>query len=248
MRKSLANFYAEDMYEGDRTSDSAIILVPMVVALLHPSSVVDVGCGRGAWLRELNASNVKILGLDGDYLKPSMLRFPPECFRPTDLSSKFEIPPGQYDLAICLETAEHLPPANARHLVRQLTKAAPQVLFSAAPPGQAGEGHINCQPLSYWRRFFEEFGFRMLDPFRPMLRDDRRVAWWYRQNAVLFASPQAITANPALAVYPEVEQGLESEWVYIWVADAQASGPATRARRLTRRVLNRASKALRLKS
>jgi SAM-dependent methyltransferase len=247
MRKSLANFYAEDMYEGDRTADSARILVPMVVALLRPSSVVDVGCGRGAWLRELNALGVKIVGLDGDYLKQSMLRFPPECFRPTDLSSKFEIPAGHYDLAICLETAEHLPTANSRHLVRQLTKAAPQVLFSAAPPGQAGEGHINCQPLLYWRKFFEECGFKMLDPFRPKLRDDRRVAWWYRQNAVLFATPEAIAANPALAGYPEVERGLESEWVYVWVADAQASGPARRARRLTRRVLNRASKALRLK-
>ena len=88
----------------------------------------------------------------------------------------------------------------------------------------------------------------MLDPFRPKLRDDRRVAWWYRQNAVLFAKPEAIAANPALADYPEVEQGLESEWVYIWVADAQAAGPATRARRLTRRVLHRASQALRRKS
>jgi SAM-dependent methyltransferase len=248
MRKSLATYYAEDMYERDRTGESAQILVPMVVALTHPSSVVDVGCGRGAWLGEFNALGIKITGLDGAYLKPSMLRFPPENFRPTDLSSKFEIPPGPFDLAVCLEVAEHLPPANSRHLVRQLTSAAPQVLFSAAPPGQGGEGHINCRPLSYWRKIFEDFGYTMLDPFRPKLRDDRRVAWWYRQNAVLFVSPAAVAANPALADYPAVEPGLESEWVHRWVAEAQAAGPATRARRLTRRVLRRASKALRPKS
>ena len=249
MRKSLANYYAEDMYERDRTRDSARILVPMVVELIHPSSVVDVGCGRGAWLGEFNAQGIdNIVGLDGDYLKPSMLRFPPQCFRPTDLSSKFEIPGGRYDLAICLEVAEHLPPANSRHLVRQLTSAAPLVLFSAAPPGQGGEGHVNCQPLSYWRKIFEELGFKMLDPFRPKLRDDRRVAWWYRQNAVLFVSPDAIVGNPALKEYSEVEQGFESEWVYMCVADAQAAGPGIRARRLTRRVLRRASKALRPKS
>ena len=147
-----------------------------------------------------------------------MLRFPPECFRPTDLSGKFEIPAGRYDLAICLEVAEHLPPANSRHLVRQLTSAAPQVLFSAAPPGQGGEGHINCQPLSYWRKIFEEFGFRMLDPFRPKLRDNRRVAWWYRQNMVLFASPEAIAAQSCFGGVSGGEPGLESEWVYMWVA------------------------------
>ena len=39
MRKSLANYYAEEMYERDRTLDSAQIVVPMVVALIHPSSV-----------------------------------------------------------------------------------------------------------------------------------------------------------------------------------------------------------------
>jgi len=249
MRKSLAHYYAEDMYERDRTRDSARIVVPMVVALTHPSSVLDVGCGRGAWLGEFKAQGIaKIVGLDGDYLKPSTLLFPADRFRPTDLSGKFEIPPGRFDLAMCLEVAEHLPAPNSRHLVRLLTSAAPQVLFSAAPPGQEGEGHINCQPLSYWRKIFEEFGFRMLDPFRPKLRDNRQVEWWYRQNLVLFVSPDAIAGNPALADCPEVEQGLESEWVHRWVADAQAEGPAKRARRLTRRVLRRASKALRPKS
>ena len=249
MRKNLASYYAEDMYERDRALDSARIVVPMVVALTHPSSVVDVGCGRGAWLSEFRAQGTsKIAGLDGDYLKPSTLLFPADCFRPTDLSGKFEIPAGRFDLAICLEVAEHLPAPNSRHLVRQLTLVAPQVLFSAAPPGQGGEGHVNCQPLSYWRRIFEEFGFRMLDPFRPKLRDDRRVAWWYRQNMVLFVSPDVIVANPALVDCGEVPPGLESEWVHMWVADTQSAGPATRVRRLTGRVLRRAKRALQPKA
>jgi hypothetical protein len=249
MRKSLAEYYADEMYERDRTVESAQILVPMVMELTHPNSVVDIGCGRGAWLAQFKAEGVeRILGLDGEYQKQSMLRFPAECFRPTDLGSKFEIPPGKYELAVCLEVAEHLPPVHSRHVVGQLTKAAPSVLFSAAPPGQGGEGHINCRPLSDWRKIFEEFGFLMLDPFRPKLRGDRRVAWWYRQNAVLFVSPEAIAANPALAEYPQVEPGFESEWVYMWVAQAQAEGPGIRARRLTRRVIRRASKALRPKS
>jgi SAM-dependent methyltransferase len=248
MRKNLANYYAEDMYERDRTRDSARVLVPMIVALTHPSSVVDVGCGRGAWLGEFKAHGAKIVGLDGEYLKPSTLLFPAEFFRPTDLSSKFEIPQGGFDLAICIEVAEHLPAQNSRHLVRQLTSAAPQVLFSAAPPGQGGGGHINLQPLSYWRKIFEEFGFKMLDPFRPKIRDDRRVAWWYRQNMVLFASPAAIAVNPALVECEEVPVGLESEWVHMWVASSLAAGPGTRVRNLTGRVIRRAKKALQPKA
>jgi len=249
MRKRLADYYAEEMYQRDRARDSARVVVPMVVALMHPSSVLDVGCGRGAWLGEFKANGVsKIIGLDGSYLKQSTLLFPAECFRPTDLSGKFEIPAGRFDLAMSLEVAEHLPALNARHLVKQLTSAARQVLFSAAPPGQGGRGHINCQPLSYWRKIFEQFGFKMLDPFRPRLRDDQRVAWWYRQNMVLFVAPEAFAANPALADCGEVPQGLESEWVHMWVADSQAAGPATRVRKLTGRVIRIAGKALRPKS
>ena len=249
MRKNLANYYAADMYECDRALDSARVVVPLVMALTHPSSVLDVGCGRGAWLSEFRERGIKkIVGLDGDYLEPSTLLFPPDCFRPTELSGKFDIPRGRFDLSVCLEVAEHLPATNARHLVRQLTTAAPQVLFSAAPPGQGGGGHINCQPLSYWRKIFEEFEFKMLDPFRPKLRDDRRVAWWYRQNMVFFVSSDAIAGNPGLAECLEVEHGLEAEWVHMWVADALAAGPAARARRLTQRVLRRASKTWRPKA
>ena len=224
MRKSLAAFYAKDMYQLDRTRDSARVVVPMIVALTRPESVVDVGCGLGAWLGEFHDRGIKVIGLDGDYLEPSTLRFPSEFFRPVDLSSKFEIPAGQYDLAVCLEVAEHLPPANSRHLVQQLTSASPCVLFSAAPPGQWAGGHINCQPLSFWRKLFEEFGFRMFDPVRPGIRDNRDVAWWYRQNIVLFASQKKIDNIPMLAQYEEVPPGLETEWVYAWVAEAR--GPA----------------------
>lgn len=250
MRKRLANFYAEEIYEdNDRSIQSARVVVPMVVELTHPSSVLDIGCGRGNWLSTFIAHGVKnVVGLDGDYIKPSKLLFPAARFRPTDLSGKFEIPPGRFDLASCLEVAEHLPARNSRYLVRQLTSAAPQVLFSAAPPGQLGGGHVNCQPLSYWRKVFEDFGFRMLDPFRPKIRDDRRVWWWYRQNIVLFASPEAIAENPALADCGELPPGLESEWIHMWVVDVQTAGPAARARRMTGRVLRRAKRALQPKA
>ena len=242
MRKRLSSFYAEEMYAEDTSSPSAAVIVPMIIELIHASSVLDVGCGRGAWLRAFLANGIDtVVGLDGDYIKPETLLIPADRFRPTDLGSKFEIPAQHFDLVTCLEVAEHLPERHSKYLVSKLVSAAPHVLFSAAPPGQWGGGHINCKPLSYWRRLFEEFGFKTLDPVRPRTRDDRRVAWWYRQNMVMFASPQAVATNPALARW-EIPPGLESEWVYRWVADAQAGAAV---RRFTGRVIRRARKALR---
>jgi hypothetical protein len=36
----------------------------------------------------------------------------------------------------------------------------------------------------------------MFDPIRPVVRDDRRIDWWYRQNLVLFAHPAEVSRKP----------------------------------------------------
>ena len=58
-----------------------------------------------------------------------------------------KIDPGtRYELAVCLEVAEHLNESSADNLILQLTNLANRVLFSAAIPGQGGLHHVNEQP------------------------------------------------------------------------------------------------------
>lgn len=156
---------------------SARVVVPVVTELVGPQSVVDVGCGIGAWLGAFAESGVKVVrGLDGDYIDRRRLCFDVSSFTAVDLRTSIEIP-GKYDLAVCLEVAEHLPARQAGSLVTALTGAAPVVLFSAALPGQGGTSHINEQWPEYWRRLFEARGYWMLDPIRPRICEDNRVAW-----------------------------------------------------------------------
>ena len=61
-------------------------------------------------------------------------------------------------------------------------------MFSAAPPGQGGENHINEQPYDYWRSLFQRQGYVMYDPVRPSLIGDTSVEAWYRYNTFLFVS------------------------------------------------------------
>ena len=76
--------------------------------LLGPRSVVDVGCGRGAWLRSFQQHGVqKILGFDGDYVKHRDLCIHPKHFRAVDLAARIHTA-DTFDLAVCLEVAEHL--------------------------------------------------------------------------------------------------------------------------------------------
>src|SRR5262245_11052980 len=129
-------------------------------------SVVDVGCGRGAWLRAFRENGVEVIaGMDGDHIATSKLLIEPLSFRCVDLTKPLRST-EKYDLAVCLEVVEHLPSTAGRSLIASLTSVAPLVLFSAAIPGQRGTGHINEQWPPYWQSIFAGHGYVRLDPIR----------------------------------------------------------------------------------
>jgi 2-polyprenyl-3-methyl-5-hydroxy-6-metoxy-1,4-benzoquinol methylase len=90
---------------------------------------VDLGCGVGTWLRVFQEHGIQdVLGIDGDYVDRSALDIAEACFRSTDLSRPLEIE-RQFDLALCLEVAEHLPQRSAATLVGSLCGSAPLCFF-----------------------------------------------------------------------------------------------------------------------
>ena len=63
-KKSMTQF-GEDDYGMD-TGSSAVAIIDLVLRFLNPSSVVDLGCGTGVFLKEFEKRGVDtILGLDG---------------------------------------------------------------------------------------------------------------------------------------------------------------------------------------
>ena len=188
-----ASFY---LGEGDEILRSPTIVAPHVYSLLKPRRVVDVGCGRGAWLavfRELGAQT--ILGLEGKHVDPSCLLVPPDCLRNVDLTKPFVLD-QEFDLAICLEVAEHIPDKSAADLVASLVRLAPCVLFSAAVPYQGGCRHVNEQWPDYWEQLFARQQFRCLDLFRKHIWKNPGVKYWYRQNLFLYVREELIAQRP----------------------------------------------------
>jgi SAM-dependent methyltransferase len=179
----------------DGSASSAVVVVPIVLSLLSVKSVIDVGCGLGAWAAEFLANGVPdVWGIDGDYVDRSQLRIPPSRFLPRDLTKTLQFD-RTFDLAVCLEVAEHLPGPRAQGLVVDLTSLAPCVLFSAAVPGQRGTNHINEQYLPYWIDLFQGQGYQGIDPIRPSILGNHSVDWWYQQNTVMFVAAK----HPLLA-------------------------------------------------
>lgn len=190
MKLQMSTPYNETFFDGqvDGSLASARAVIPVLLNLLPVpvQSVVDFGCGRGTWLKACLENGVEtVLGLDGDYVNPDKLLIDPNLFRATDLKQPTRLD-GKFDLALCMEVAEHLPARSARGLVGSLAAAAPVVLFSAAVPGQGGTAHINEQWPPYWQRLFSAHGMHKYDVVRPMIWRDNSIELCYRQNVYVF--------------------------------------------------------------
>lgn len=183
--------YSSEFFAGqvDGSASSAAIVVPLVLSLLPVKSVIDVGCGVGPWAAEFLANGVPdVWGVDGDYVDRSQLRIPSDRFLARDLTKSLHFDRA-FDLAVCLEVAEHLPESRAGGLVVDLVSIAPCVLFSAAIPGPTGTNHINSQYLPYWVSLFQTHGYEALDLIRPRIWGNNSVAWFYQQDTVMFVAP-----------------------------------------------------------
>ncbi len=148
-----------------------------------PKSVVDFGCGIGTYLKTAFDNGIKELkGYDigGEFAK----KYTPaevqqfieykDCTKPISFSHSIssqnpdflkKVKNTSYDCIISFETAEHIDPEGTDVFINNIIAAAERIkstiLFTAAPPGQEGCGHINMHPKEFWidKFFNQSFGF-----------------------------------------------------------------------------------------
>ncbi len=208
--------YSAEFFDAfsDGSSRSAARVLPIALQIVHPASAVDVGCGVGTWAAELRGHGIAdVIGVDGAYVDPDRLLIPREAFLARDLRAPLGLG-RMFDLAVCLEVAEHLPTESAAHLVSELTELAPAVLFSAAIPFQGGNHHVNEQWPSYWASLFARHGYRPYDVVRPRVWTWPEVDFWYAQNTILYVhrdrplDAQLAPADPACSMFDVVHPRL----------------------------------------
>ena len=178
-------------------------IVPEIMRLLNPSSVVDVGCGLGTFLYVFKEHGVlNVLGIDGPWVDRKLLQnyLTEDEFAEKDLEKEFTLD-KQYDLVISLEVAEHLSPESADRFVKNLIGAGKLILFSAAIPMQGGQRHVNEQWPTYWEEKFAKHDYVVHDVLRPIFWNNPDIFWWYKQNMVLI-TPKDYKLDADLAHNP----------------------------------------------
>ncbi len=169
---------------------SASQMAKSIVETFHPKSVVDLGCGSGALLAALRKLGIRrLLGLDNSEAGLDIARARNLDTRRFDIVTGRWISTEYFDVALSLETAEHLPADAADRYVALLSTLSPIVVFSAAQPGQGGIGHQNEQPRKYWAELFEVYGMRLDDELTAVWQPiwaAGGVADFYTRNLMVF--------------------------------------------------------------
>lgn len=200
MNKNKILDYSKSFYEDQRnwSMSSAREIVPIIMRLIQLKSVIDIGCGVGTWLSVFKENGIlDFLGVDGDYVDRNMLEISKEHFLSSDLKNGFLID-REFDLAISLEVAEHLPGSCAKAFVDSLTKLAPVIVFSAAIPLQVGVNHVNEQWPEYWANLFNSKDYVTIDCLRKRIWQNKNVACHYAQNILVFCKREYLKINTLL--------------------------------------------------
>lgn len=214
--------YGKSFFQNRRraANASAMKLAPMLLDILstpnyRPQSMLDVGCGDGAWLSAFaQAGMPTTVGVDGPW-SPSAEAIKCDFDKEDGFPA---LPQERFDFVLSLEFFEHLRPEVAANVAKWVGGLTDTILFSAASPDQGGTGHINEQWIGYWAAIFADLGFEVCDFIRPAIWNDDEISPWYRQNLVGFFRPnvpahvqasaigswEAAISNPLNFVHPDI--------------------------------------------
>lgn len=121
---------------------------------------IDLGCGTGEMVKAINEEGDCCVGMDGDPIsvERGILREHIDFIRKDFTTQPIKL--GQYcpEFVWSVEFLEHVEEKYIPNFTN-LFQTARAAFITAAPPGQRGWHHVNCQPKEYWIGKFVDLGF-----------------------------------------------------------------------------------------
>lgn len=189
--KNLNEMYSKEFYKnqqenisGKKTSEK---IIHHIIKKFSPKSIIDIGCGVGTFLLAAEKKGISVLTGVDFYPVDEDLVITSEKFRRINITEPFNLD-QKFDIALCLEVAEHLHEEFAQILIKNLIKHSDIIIFSAAIPLQGGTNHFNEQWQDYW---IQQFNFHNYSPsfdFRELIWNDDEIISIYKQNIVVFVN------------------------------------------------------------
>ncbi|MBQ7732160.1 MAG: class I SAM-dependent methyltransferase [Lentisphaeria bacterium] len=166
------NDYGADYYEShlglnDYIHNEGIIcfnrrMAEGLVNLLHPATVLDVGCACGHLVSAFRDNGVEAYGIDSSSYALDHVRAEHRGFVCRAALPDISLPdsfPKKYDLVTFIEVIEHIREIHNHEAITALSRFSDTVLFSSTPDDFDEPTHINVHPISFWCAEFAKAGF-----------------------------------------------------------------------------------------
>lgn len=184
------NYFVMRSFHDEGKKNAPLIFNPIIRHFPEAKRFMDVGSGSGVFAAELERRGGRVLALEnsphGRKLANQQgvrcVAFDLNCIPPAVVEESF-------DLIYCFEVAEHLPADLGDKLVDFIASFHVPVIFTAAPPGQGGTGHINEQLQQYWIDRFARFGLSYDKSLSQTLSrefDFAGASSWFGRNVCVF--------------------------------------------------------------
>jgi cyclopropane fatty-acyl-phospholipid synthase-like methyltransferase len=146
------------------------------------TSLVDLGCGTGTYVRKFKENNINASGFDGNPNTPELTN---NLCNVLDLSVPIEFV-EPFDWVMSLEVGEHLPPQFEDIFINNLHNNNKRgIVLSWAVKGQGGHGHYNEQNNNYIKSKICRLGYTNDIVSENKLRAESTL-WWFKNTIMVF--------------------------------------------------------------
>lgn len=160
-------------------------LADYLIDKYSPSSIIDFGCATGLYLAPFYRAGTFTLGLDVSYSALQSRMVDNVIFG--DIRYPLNVT-WNFDIAISLETLEHIDEKYSEQAVENIARASDLLLFSAAAENQIEESHVNLQPKSHWivrfKKYGLEYSLQETEMLLAYIKSGYRLGW-FTQNAMI---------------------------------------------------------------
>jgi len=164
-------------------------IVDVLMDMFNPSSVLDLGCGNGIYLKLFNDKGVKdFLGYDGSDIavKEAVIR----NVLKADLREEIDAR-KYFDMILCIEVAPYISDAYEQNLINSIlnqSRAGSIVIFIASDKYTGGQYHVNLKSHKDWKKLFNQSGFsfcpKETSKVQELINLEQLV--WIQDNLLIF--------------------------------------------------------------
>ena len=153
-------------------------LIPSLIHFLkkeNASTVVDLGCGNGYYVKEMRKEGINADGFDGN---PNTPLITDNVCGILDLSVPKKLD-NDYDWVVSFEVGEHLPKEYEDSFIKNLDLNNKKgIVLSWAIKGQGGTGHYNEQNNDYVKQKLCNLGYLNDLKSELILRQNSSLPWF----------------------------------------------------------------------